>query len=386
MTTTEVPPYASVVVIGGGVIGLSTAFHLAAAGVPDVVVVEASELGAGSTSKAAGGVRAQFSDAVNIKLAQRSLLAYERFHLDHDQDIDFRRTGYLFLLERPHDVTSFAASQDIQHQFGVPSRIIEPAEAQQLSPLVDTNGLLAAAWSPDDGHCTPESVVLGYSRSARRNGARILTGCEVTGIAVDHGQVRQVRTSLGSIRTDAIVCAAGAWSGQVSALAGVSLPVTPLRRQIVTTGPIDGLDPGLPMTIDFSTGLYFHPEGQGLLIGLSDPDETPGFKVSRSDGWLPRLAEAIDRRIPSVSDAGLASGWAGLFEQTPDHNGLIGKSAQVGGFFYATGFSGHGFMLAPAVGEVMRDLYLEQSPKIEISALDAARFDGSQIQPELVVF
>jgi sarcosine oxidase subunit beta len=228
--------------------------------------------------------------------------------------------------------------------------------------------------------------MLGYSRSSRKAGARIVTGCRVTGIDVDRGQVKQVCTSLGAIRTDAMVCAAGAWSGQLAALAGVSLPVIPLRRQIIITGPIDGLDPALPVTIDFSTGLYFRPEGVGLLIGLSDPDETPGFKLSRSEQWLPRLAEAVDRRIPSVSDAGLAGGWAGLFEETPDHNGLIGKSAEVEGFFYASGFSGHGFMLAPAVGEVMRDLYLERTPDIDVTALDVARFDRSDIEPELVVF
>lgn len=386
VTAAKLPSHASVVVIGGGVVGLSVAFHLATAGVPDVVLLEQAVLGSGSTSKAAGGVRAQFSDAVNVDLAQRSLRAYERFHIDHGQEIDFRRTGYLFLLERPTDVAAFAASQEIQHKYGVPSEMLDPEDARKLCPVIHTDGLVAAAWSPSDAHCTPESVVLGYARSARRAGARLVQRCRVTGIVVDRRQVIGVETSLGHISTGVVVCAAGVWSGEVADLASVSLPVVPLRRQVLTTIPIPGLDRSTPFTIDFTTGLYFHREGPGLLLGLSDPDETPGFKLSRSDAWLPRLADAIDRRIPSISAVGLASGWAGLFEETPDHNGLVGESKDVSGFLYVTGFSGHGFMLAPALGEVVRDLYLGRSPEVDVGCLDVARFEGSETQPELVVF
>jgi sarcosine oxidase subunit beta len=371
------------VIIGGGVMGLSTAYHLARAGVPDVVLVERGELGCGSTSKAAGGVRAQFSDAVNIELGARSLRTFETFHDTFDQEIDLRQVGYLFLLDRPEDVLEFEKNVALQNELGVPSRLIDVAEAKVLSPLISTEGLLAAAYSPTDGHCTPESVVYGYAGAARRAGARLVRDCTVTEIAVSGGAITHVVTDRGSIATDTVICAAGAWSRGLGALVGVDLPVEPLRRQILTTAPIPGLDPHTPFTIDFSTSFYFHCEGRGLLLGMSDPDETPGFKLAESDGWLTGLGSAIERRAPDLSEVGLRAGWAGLYEMTPDHNALVGEADGVSRFLYATGFSGHGFLMGPAIGEVMRDLYLGRSPVVDVSPLTADRFAGSTLRPEL---
>jgi sarcosine oxidase subunit beta len=379
----DLPAQASVVVIGGGVIGLSTAYHLAAAGVRDVLLLERDTFGSGSTSKAAGGVRAQFSDATNIELGLRSLRVYERFAETFGQEIDLHQVGYLFLLDRPEHVEAFTANVALQNELGVPSRMIEPAEAKRLSPLVDLDGVLAASWSPDDGHCTPESVVLGYAGAARRAGARILTHCSVTGVEVEGGEVRAVLTDAGRIRTDTVVCAAGAWSRAIGQMAGVDLPVEPLRRQILTTGPVPGADPDTPFTIDFSTSLYFHREGPGFLLGMSDPDEKPGFELGRSDEWLPRLSEAVERRVPALADAGIVSGWAGLYEMTPDHNALVGEDHAVSRFLYATGFSGHGFLMGPAMGEVMRDLYLGRPPVVDVRGLDASRFSDRGSRPEL---
>ena len=378
----DLPDRASVVVIGGGVMGLSAAYHLARAGVPDVLLVERADLGSGSTCKAAGGVRAMFSDPVNTELGLRSLRAYERFAEDLGQEIDLHRSGYLFLLDDPAHVVAFEAAVAMQNDLGVPSRMISAAEAGRLSPLVSLDGVLAAAWSPDAGHCTPESVVLGYAGGARRAGARVVTHCAVTGIEVDGGAVRAVLTERGRVATDTVVCAAGAWSAAVGEMAGVDLPVVPLRRQILTTEPMPRVDPATPFTIDFSTSLYFHREGPGLLLGMSDPDEEPGFSVSRTDAWLPRLTAAIERRVPPLADVGIASGWAGLYEMTPDHNALVGEAAGVSRFLYATGFSGHGFLMGPAIGEVLRDLVLGRPPVVDVSGLSADRF-RSGVRPEL---
>jgi sarcosine oxidase, subunit beta len=378
----ELPASASVVVVGGGVIGLSAAYHLARSGVADVVVVERDSLGGGSTCKAAGGVRAMFSDPVNIELGQRSLRAFERFGEEPGQDIDLHRSGYLFLLDDPADVAAFEAAVALQQSMGVGSRMISPAEAGGLSPLVSLDGVLAAAWSPGDGHCTPESVVLGYAAGARLAGARIVTGCAVTGIEVVDGQVRAVVTDGGRIATDTVVCAAGAWSGALGEMAGVDLPVTPLRRQILVTEPVPGLDPATPFTIDFSTSLYFHLEGPGLLMGMSDPDEQPGFHLGRTDAWLPRLGAAVERRVPALADVGIASGWAGLYEMTPDHNALVGEASGISRFLYATGFSGHGFLMGPAIGEVVRDLVLGRRPVVDVSGLAVERF-AAGVRPEL---
>jgi sarcosine oxidase subunit beta len=381
----SLPSRAAVVVIGGGVMGLSTAYHLARAGVSDVVLVEKDELGSGSTCKAAGGVRAQFSDAVNIELGARSLRTFETFEATFDQEIDLHQVGYLFLLDNPEQVETFERNVALQNELGVPSRLIEVAEAKALSPLISTEGLLAAAYSPTDGHCTPESVVNGYARAARRAGARLVRNCAVTAIESSGGVLTRVVTDQGAIATDTVICTAGAWSRDLAAMVGVDLPVEPLRRQILTTEPVPGLASGTPFTIDFTTSFYFHGEGQGLLLGMSDPHETAGFKLTRSDEWLAGLGDAVARRAPSISDVGLTAGWAGLYEMTPDHNALVGEADGISRFLYATGFSGHGFLMGPAVGEVMRDLYLDRPPVVDVGPLTARRFARSDLRPELNV-
>jgi len=382
-TARALPVSAEVVVIGGGVIGTSIAFHLAEAGVTGVVLLERDELGTNSTCKAAGGVRAQFSDRINIELGARSLEAFTRFGRRPGQEIDLHQVGYLFLLSREKDVESFERDVELQNELGVGSRMIDVAEARRLSPLIDTDGLLAAAFSPDDGHCTPESVVLGYATAARRLGATLLTGVTVTGIDVRGGEARTVHTDRGSITAGTVVCAAGAWSQELGEMVGTALPVTPVRRQIVFTEPMPDLPPVVPFTIDFATSYYFHREGRGLLLGMSDPDQEPGFHLSYSEQWLPRLGEAIEARTPALLDVGLGTGWAGLYEVTPDHNALIGRSSTTPNFLYATGFSGHGFLQAPAVGEVIRDLHLGRTPPVDTSPMSAERFgDSAALRPE----
>ncbi|MFI7700491.1 NAD(P)/FAD-dependent oxidoreductase [Nonomuraea sp. NPDC049480] len=376
------PKHASVVIIGGGAMGVSSAYALAAAGVRDVVLIDKGPLGSGSTSKAAGGVRAQFSDRVNIELAVRSLETFETFPERFGQEIDLHKPGYLFLLDSPESVAEFEKNVALQNDLGVPSRMVSVPEAMELSPLIDADALLAAAYSPTDGHCTPESVVLGYAGAARRLGARLLPGCAATGIETADGHIVAVRTEGGRIETDTVICAAGAWSQAVGEWVGVDLPVTPLRRQILVTEPVPDLPP-MAFTIDFGTTFYFHREGPGLLLGMSDPEETPGFKLDRSDAWLPRLGEAMARRAPALMETGIATGWAGLYEVTPDHNALIGTAPDVDGFIYATGFSGHGFLMCPAVGEVVRDLYLGRTPFVDVSGFDAGRFALSGARPEL---
>lgn len=380
---TDLPAGAEVLVIGGGAIGTSIAFHLAEAGVRDVVLVERDELGHGSTSKAAGGVRAQFSDRINIELGARSLEAFARFTERPGQEIDLHRVGYLFLLSTPEDVSAFERDVALQNQLGVTSRMIDVAEAARLSPLIATDGLLAAAYSPDDGHCTPESVVLGYARGARRLGATLLTGATVTGIDRVAGRACTVRTDRGPITAGTVICAAGAWSAAIGRMLDTPLPVTPLRRQVVFTAPVPDLPEVVPFTIDFSTSFYFHREGRGLLMGMSDPEQEPGFHLGYSEEWLPRLGRAMGVRAPRLLDVGLHGGWAGLYEVTPDHNALIGRSSSTTDVLYATGFSGHGFLQAPAVGEVVRDLYLGRTPCVDVGPLTADRFaEGRAGRPE----
>jgi sarcosine oxidase subunit beta len=374
---------AGVVIIGGGVIGASIAFHLAEAGVEGVLLLERDEPGSGSSAKPIGGVRAQFSDPLNIRLGQRSLEAWRAFARRPGADIGFCGVGYLFLLGGADELATFRQGVDLQNDLGVPSRIVTPDEAHELCPYIAPGGITAAAYCPTDGYALPRSAVDGYLRAARRHGATVRTHCPVTAIDTAGGAVRAVRTPRGTVRTRAVVCAAGAWSGAVGAMAGVDLPVTPLRRQIAFTGPLSPAPPRIPFTLDYDSTLYFHDDGaQGLVLGLSDRRQEPGFDRSFTREWLGPFREAARRRAPALAGMPVTGGWAGLYELTPDRNALIGQASGVGGFLYATGFSGHGFLQAPAVGEIIRDLYFGEAPFTDVGPLAATRFDGRALRPE----
>ncbi|HEY1277197.1 MAG TPA: FAD-binding oxidoreductase [Thermoleophilaceae bacterium] len=360
------PSRAGVVVAGGGVIGASIAFHLAEAGVEGVLLVERAELGSGSTGRGAGGVRAMFSDELNVSIGVRSLERWGEFGERPGGEIDLARVGYLFLLDRPEDVSAFERDVAMQNRLGLPSRMLATAEAGELSPLAGLDGVLGAAFCPLAGHATPDATVQGYAAGARRHGASIATRCEVTGVQTEDGAIAAVETSRGTVATEALVCAAGVGSAAIGAMAGVDLPVTAERRRIAYTGPIDGTPERIPMTIDFATGFYFHREGPGLLFGTNSTAEA-------ETDWLEHAEPVIARRAPVLAEAPIAGGWSGLYEMSPDHNALIGEAAGPSRFLYATGFSGHGFQQAPAVGEIVRDLYLGREPFVDVSPLTVER-------------
>lgn len=362
--------------------GTSIAFHLAEAGQRDVVLLDAGELGGGSTSKAAGGVRLQFSDAVNIQLALRSLDAFERFESRPGGSIELRQVGYLFVLTDSVDVATFETSVELQNSLGVPSRMISAEEAGRLAPMISVDDVLAAAICPRDGHADTGAVVAGYASAARSLGAIIRPHCAVTAIEHDGSAITGVVTTSGTIRTDTVICAAGPWSRSVGAMADIDLPVDPVRRPVWFTAPLPGLVPGHPFTIDFSTGFYFHGQGDGLLFGMGDPEQPIGFDAAMRPDWLEVVAEVAMHRAPTLLDVGISGGWSGCYETTPDHNAIIGESATLSRFFYATGFSGHGFLLGPAVGEVMRDLVLGRPPVVDVSAFDVSRFVAERLVHE----
>jgi sarcosine oxidase subunit beta len=376
-----VPSSAEVVVVGGGVIGTSVAFHLAEAGV-DVCLLERDQLAGGSTSRAAGGVRAQFSDPLNIAIGLRSIDAFTRFGERPGAEIDLHQVGYLFLLDREEDVASFEESVALQNELGVPSRFVDLAEAAELCPIAGLDGVLAATYCALDGHASPEAVVQGYAAGARAHGASVVTGCAVAGIATDADRIHAVETSLGTTETGTVVCAAGVWSPEVASLVGIELPVEPYVREVGFTGPTPGLPDRLPLTVDFSSGLYFHREGPGLLFGMADRHQPPGLDAPSDPAWLERVMEVAERRLPSLLDMGLAGGWKGYYEVTPDHNALVGESPGTARFLYATGFSGHGFLQGPAAGEIVRDLVLGAEPFVDVSPLSADRFAHAVPRPE----
>ena len=382
----SLPSHVDVVIVGGGVMGTSAAFHLAEAGV-SVLLCEKNELASGSTSKAAGGVRANFSDEFNVALGARSLDLFAEFKSRPGYEIDLHRSGYLFALTKQEDVELFERSTKIHNQFNVESRMLTPSEAGKISPLLNTKDLIAASFTPNDGHCTPEAVVLGYAGGAKKLGATVLTNTEVSEIKLESGVITSVVTTAGEVQTDAVINCAGVWSPQIGSMVGLDLPVTPYKRELVITEALGDsfadLPANMPMTIDYSTSLYWHREGKGLLMGFSDKTIEAGFDLKRDPQFLEKLGAIAMVRAPRLMDLGIGKGWAGLYEVTPDHNAILGEFKKVSRFFYATGFSGHGFLQGPAIGEIFRDLYLNKEPFVKIDQLSADRFLSSgQLRPE----
>ena len=373
------PEHAEVVVVGGGVMGTSIAFHLAEAGVRDVVLVERDTLGSGSSAKPLGGVRATFSDPGNVLLGQRSLETFERFAERFSTDIGLRQVGYLFLCRSDAEVASVEASTALQQSLGASGRMITPAEAHRLNPLVDPSVLVGASFSPRDGYAEPGKVVAAYGTALTALGGQVHEGTTVTGVEAAGGAVSAVHTDHGTIRTEAVVCATGAWSARLGELAGVPLPVVPVRRQIGFTPQQGAPFPTVPFTLDLSTTLYFHNYPGGMLLGISNADEPEGFGRTFNDAWVAAFEEAAQVVAPDLVGRPLEGGWAGLYENTPDHNAIIGVSRRLDGFFYATGFSGHGFLQAPAVGEVVRDLYRGVEPFLDVTPFDVSRFDPDPV-------
>lgn len=370
------PKTAEVVVIGGGVMGASTAYHLALRGCTDVVLLEKETFfGQGATGRCAGGIRYQFSTAINIRLSQISLPMLDRFEEELDQPIDLKWVGYLMLASTAENEATFRENIGLQKSLGVNSEWLSADEAAGMIPLIDCEGIIGAAWNADDGLADPNSVVQGYVNGARRLGVKTLNDVEVTGIEVEGGRVRGVSTPGGRIATDHVVNATGPWASVIGSMAGVAIPVEPLRRQIVVTTPIPALPRDFPFVIDFAKSLYFHQEGEGILTGMSNPYETPGFSQAVDAEWELVHLEAAMQRMPILEDAGIVSRWAGLYEVTPDAHPILGRVREVENFYCITGFSGHGFMHGPVCGLLLAEEILDgKAHTLDVSSLSLERF------------
>ncbi|MCC7361440.1 MAG: FAD-binding oxidoreductase [Anaerolineales bacterium] len=382
------PRAASVVIVGGGVMGASTAYHLAALGLTDLVLLEREAFfGLGATGRCAGGIRHQFATDINIRLSQLSLPMLDALEDTTGQPALVRKCGYLFALTREADEAQFRRNVARQRALGVPTEWLTGDEVRRRCAPARFPDALSGAYCAADGLADPNSVVMGYLNAARRLGATCLTGVTVTGLIVESGRLTAVDTDHGRLATPCVVNAAGPWSAPLAALAGLDLPVTPLRRQWLTTTPLPELPPDFPFIIDFARSLYFHREGQGLLTGMSNPDEAPGFDQRVDPAWELIHLEAALERLPLLERAGVAGRCAGLYEVTPDAHPLLGASP-IAGFYLITGFSGHGFMHGPICGKLMAELLTTgRAATLDITSLALSRFaEGRALHADSVEY
>jgi sarcosine oxidase subunit beta len=368
---------AEVVIIGGGAVGASTAFQLALAGVTDVVLLDRGQLAGGSTSKSAGGARLQFADELNIRIGERGMRDFEGWteligaHVDFVPDIAFHQVGYLFLLSDEQQLAAFRAALEVQHRLGVPSRELTPADVSDIVPQLVVDDLIGATFCPRDGHMSPEAVVQGYAAAAAAHGVRVRQGVTATGINVVDGRITGVETDAGRIATDTVVCAAGAWSKEVGTMAGVDIPVEGEARWMFFSPDNGGLGDDLPLTIDFTTGFYAHREGPGIVFGGREPE-------------LEDLAVHALHRLPLIAELPIQSQWWGYYENSPDHNAIVGATG-LPGFYVGTGFSGHGFQQSPAVGEHLAQLISGRPVSIPMEPFGLDRFSRGERRVETFI-
>ena len=374
---------ADVIIVGGGIIGMAAAFFLARAKYGKVVLLERESLtGSGSTSKAAGGIRAQFTNKVNIQMSMLSEKLFCNFKEDTGQEALFDQVGYMFLLSREKDVEAFYLNVELQRSLGLKVDILKPDDIARIAPHVRLDDIHSATFCPDDGLADPHEFLSGYEKAARKLGVEIELETEVTGLTVNGGKVIEVVTNHGSISCGTVVNATGAFAAQIGRMIGVDLKVEPIRRQCVTTGELDFVRPDFPMVVDVASGLYCHKESKGLLLGWADPDVKPSIDISIDPDYTDNILERALDRMPLLATAEVANQWAGLYEVTPDHRAIIGYEPAVEGLFHIVGFSGHGMMHAPAAGLICSQILTGQEPEVDISDLNPNRFSKGELQVE----
>ncbi|MDQ3693503.1 MAG: FAD-binding oxidoreductase [Chloroflexota bacterium] len=378
---------AEIVIIGAGIMGCAIAHALAERGQTDVVVLEQDQIGRGATADAAGGIRQQFSTETNIRLATYSVRVWETYQERFGIDIGLRQQGYLFLLNDAAEEPVFRRNLELQQRLGVPVQWVAPAEIAAINPTVVLDDVVGGTFCPEDGWCDTYGATVGFAQAARRLGVGIEEEAPVTGIRVEHGRVRAVETPRGTIATPLVIVCAGPHSRRVGALAGAELPVDPFRRMSFITEPFAAAPATLPMTIEFSSGLYFHPESRGFLFGMGDRTEASSFTKTIDEAWMLTTVEALVSRAPVFAEANVMRGWAGFYEITPDDNPLLGHVDGPDGLAVAAGFSGHGFMQGPAIGACLAELILDgAATTVDITPFRPSRFaDGAPITEHTVI-
>jgi sarcosine oxidase subunit beta len=376
---------ADVVVVGGGAVGASAAYHLAVAGAGRVMLLEREDrLATGSTGACAGGFRQQFSSEVNIRLSQASVPMITGFTAEHGLPLDVVQDGYLFLVRGEALWRDFVAANHLQRSLGVDAELISPEDAGVLAPGVSLEGVVGAAYGPSDGLADPSGLALGYATLARRAGADIEVGVDVTSIRVAGDRVAGVETPAGPVDAPVVVNAAGPWAGELARTAGVELPLEPIPRHVLVTGSFPGAPRRRTLVIDAASSFYFHREGAGVLMGMGSANERPSFETAPDERFVAdELLPTAVERFPALAEAAVEHVWVGLYEMTPDRHPVIGQAPGVSGLVLANGFSGHGFQHAPVVGKLVAELVVEGAARtVDVSGLGLERFGSGDLVAE----
>lgn len=384
------PESADIVIIGAGIVGSSIAYHLAEAGCTNVIVLEReTRQGTGSTGKSMGGVRAQFSTDVNIKMSLYSIPFLNRFEEVTGHPSGYKPHGYLFMATAEPHMDYLRTNHARQAALGLKgAEILKADDVAKVLPQMRSDDIIGGSFCPTDGFVDPNSVMTGFMARAMELGVQLNRATEAIGIRVEHGEIAGVETNNGTISTRTVVNAAGPWAAGVAKLAGEDLPVEPLRRMLVPTEPFPGLPEHLPMMIDMSNGFHFRQEGVGLLLSWSQ-EETPGLKMNFDPAYIEQVLTRAANRVPCFADLAVNPRrcWAGCYEMSPDHHSILGAAANVRGLFFANGFSGHGVMHSPATGRIVSDLILRGTTEvIDARELNVQRFaEGRAIEETAVL-
>lgn len=377
---------ANVVVIGGGVVGCSIAYNLAAQGISDVVLIEKSFLASGSTGRCGAGVRQQWGTKMNCLLAQKSMEILENMNdiLHTKRDIELKQKGYLLLAYTEKEMNQFKKNVELQNSLGIASKIITPEQAREIVPYLNTEKLLGGAFYEKDGHANPFLVTNAYAQAAISLGAELNTYTEVVSIKRKGSKIEGVQTSKGFISTDTVINAAGGYSKEIGKMAGVDIPVYPQRHQILVTDPVNEVLG--PMVMSFSYNIYCQQSPQGsFIMGYGDPAEPRDYNINSSWRFLEEMAEKVVWLLPPLKNLRVVRQWSGLYTMTEDRQPLICKADEVENFYMACGFSGHGFMIAPMVGKLISEMVLGKKLSVDIE-LNYKRFEKGELlfEPSVV--
>ena len=373
-----------IVIIGGGIVGIATAYFLAKRGQKNVHLLERNLLAQASTGLCVGGIRQQFSHPANITLSQETIRLLQHFEREFHTKIDFHQAGYLFLTKEKTTWEAFGECVKIQRRHGVPVEVLSPKKVKRRWPYIETDNLRGGIFGPEDGYVDPYDMTMAIARMARKLEVAILERTEVKAIRSENGRVNGTETSQGFIPADIIINAAGAWGGEIGRMAGVELPVQPYRRQVFITNAFDAIPKPVPMIIDQDTHFYVRGYAPGILMGMTDPDELPSFHTHVDRSFLEKLAAVAIERIPMLERAEIIRGWGGLYAMTPDENPIVGEIPGVAGFFCATGFSGHGFQHGPAIGRILSELIVDGTTEFDLYPFRYDRFGKHQKTTEWI--